>query len=42
MPKGMKEEEEVEGEVVAEDEQTTEDQADVVSEEETTESDEVI
>ena len=40
MPKGMKEEEEVEGEVVAEDEQTTEDQADVVSEEETTESEE--
>ena len=40
-PKGMKEEEvEVEGEVVAEDEQTTEDQADVVSEEETTESEE--
>ena len=40
MPKGMKEEEEVEGEVVAEDEQPTEDQADVVSEEETTESEE--
>ena len=40
MPKGMKEEEEVEGEVVAEEEQTTEDQADVVSEEETTESEE--
>ena len=41
MPKGMKEEEvEVEGDVVAEDEQTTEDQADVVSEEETTESEE--
>ena len=40
MPKGMKEEEEVEGEVVAEDEQTTEDQADVASEEETTESEE--
>ena len=40
-PKGMKEEEvEVEGDVVAEDEQTTEDQADVVSEEETTESEE--
>ena len=41
MPKGMKEEEvEVEGDVVAEEEQTTEDQADVVSEEETTESEE--
>ena len=42
MPKkAMKEEEvEVEGDVVAEDEQTTEDQADVVSEEETTESEE--
>ena len=40
-PKGMKEEEvEVEGDVVAEEEQTTEDQADVVSEEETTESEE--
>ena len=40
-PKGMKEEEvEVEGDVVAEDEQTTEDQAEVVSEEETTESEE--
>ena len=39
MPKGMKEEEEVEGEVVAEDEQTTEEE-DVVSEEETTESEE--
>ena len=38
--KGMKEEEEVEGDVVAEEEQTTEDQADVVSEEETTESEE--
>ena len=41
MPKGMKEEEvEVEGDVVAEEQQTTEDQADVVSEEETTESEE--
>ena len=41
MKKGMKEEEvEVEGDVVAEEEQTTEDQADVVSEEETTESEE--
>ena len=40
MPKGMIEEEEVEGDVVAEEEQTTEDQADVVSEEETTESEE--
>ena len=41
MPKGMKEEEvEVEGDVVAEEEQTTEDQSDVVSEEETTESEE--